>query len=58
MRSSLFIPDAAVIAGAPAARIAAFFELFDGLQVVATGALRGIGDTRHADAGALPRAIG
>ena len=27
-------------------RIAAFFELFDGLQIVATGALRGIGDTR------------
>jgi MATE family multidrug resistance protein len=27
-------------------RIAAFFELFDGLQTVATGALRGLGDTR------------
>jgi MATE family multidrug resistance protein len=27
-------------------RIAAFFQLFDGLQVVATGALRGAGDTR------------
>ena len=27
-------------------RIAAFFELFDGVQVVATGALRGLGDTR------------
>ncbi len=27
-------------------RIAAFFQLFDGLQVVATGALRGTGDTR------------
>jgi len=26
--------------------IAAVFQLFDGLQVVATGALRGIGDTR------------
>jgi len=27
-------------------RIAAFFELFDGLQIVATGALRGLGETR------------
>jgi len=27
-------------------RIAALFQLFDGLQVVATGALRGLGDTR------------
>ena len=27
-------------------RVAAFFQLFDGLQVVATGALRGAGDTR------------
>src|ERR1035441_5496043 len=27
-------------------RIAALFEIFDGLQVVATGALRGLGDTR------------
>ena len=43
----LFIADAAVIgAGTVLLRIAAFFELFDGLQVVATGALRGIGDTR------------
>jgi multidrug resistance protein, MATE family len=42
-----FIADAAVIAqGAVLLRIAAFFELFDGLQVVATGALRGVGDTR------------
>jgi MATE family multidrug resistance protein len=42
-----FISDAAVIAsGVTLLRIAAFFELFDGLQVVATGALRGIGDTR------------
>jgi len=39
--------DAAVVAiGAALLRIAAFFELFDGLQVVATGALRGLGDTR------------
>ncbi len=43
----LFIADPAVIAaGTVLLRIAAFFELFDGLQVVATGALRGIGDTR------------
>jgi MATE family multidrug resistance protein len=42
-----FIDNAAVIsAGAVLLRIAAFFELFDGLQVVATGALRGLGDTR------------
>jgi multidrug resistance protein, MATE family len=27
-------------------RIAAFFQLFDGFQVVTTGALRGLGDTR------------
>jgi MATE family multidrug resistance protein len=43
----LFIHDAAVIAtGSVLLRIAAFFELFDGVQVVATGALRGMGDTR------------
>ena len=43
----LFISDTAVIvAGVTLLRIAAFFELFDGLQVVATGALRGVGDTR------------
>ncbi|HLH19431.1 MAG TPA: MATE family efflux transporter [Bryobacteraceae bacterium] len=43
----VFIADAAVIAsGAVLLRIAAFFELFDGLQIVATGALRGVGDTR------------
>jgi multidrug resistance protein, MATE family len=43
-----FVADAAVIAqGAILLRIAAFFELFDGLQVVATGALRGLGDTRN-----------
>jgi MATE family multidrug resistance protein len=42
-----FIADAAVIAsGAVLLRIAALFELFDGFQVVATGALRGVGDTR------------
>jgi MATE family multidrug resistance protein len=43
----VFISDAAVIAsGALLLRIAAFFELFDGYQIVATGALRGVGDTR------------
>jgi MATE family multidrug resistance protein len=40
------IPDPAVIAaGAVLLRFAAFFQLFDGLQVTATGALRGLGDT-------------
>jgi MATE family multidrug resistance protein len=43
----LYTPDVAVIAGsAGLLRIAALFEIFDGFQVVATGALRGIGDTR------------
>jgi MATE family multidrug resistance protein len=43
----LYSRDAAVIAsGAVLLRIAALFQLFDGLQVVATGALRGWGDTR------------
>ncbi len=43
----LFTPELGVIAGAATLlRIAAFFQLFDGLQVVTTGALRGAGDTR------------
>ncbi len=43
----IFTPDAAVVkAGASLLVVAAFFQLFDGLQVVATGALRGAGDTR------------
>ena len=43
----LYTPEAAVIAAAVTLlRIAALFEIFDGFQVVATGALRGIGDTR------------
>ena len=43
----LYTPEAAVIAASAALlRIAALFEVFDGLQVVATGALRGLGDTR------------
>src|SRR5579863_3580115 len=42
----LFTPDLAIIAAAiPLLRVAAFFQLFDGLQVTATGALRGAGDT-------------
>jgi MATE family multidrug resistance protein len=44
-----FSADPQVIAaGADLLLIAAFFQLFDGLQVVATGALRGAGDTRTA----------
>ncbi len=43
----LFTPDAAIIGAAVVLlRICAFFQLFDGFQVVATGALRGAGDTR------------
>jgi MATE family multidrug resistance protein len=45
----LFTSDAAVVAAAVSLlRIAAIFQLFDGLQGVATGALRGLGDTRTA----------
>jgi MATE family multidrug resistance protein len=43
----LYIGDAAVLScGVVLLRIAAVFELFDGLQAVSTGALRGLGDTR------------
>ncbi len=43
----LFTPEPALItAGVALLRVAAFFQLFDGLQVVGTGALRGAGDTR------------
>jgi MATE family multidrug resistance protein len=43
----IYTSDAAVIAaGAVLLRIAALFQLFDGLQTVSTGALRGLGDTR------------
>jgi len=43
----LFTPDADVIeVGASLLYIAAVFQLFDGLQGVATGALRGAGDVR------------
>ena len=45
----LFSPGAAVVAlGASLLLIAAVFQLFDGLQAVATGVLRGLGDTRSA----------
>lgn len=43
----LYTPDRAVIAsGVPLLFWAAAFQLFDGTQVVSTGALRGLGDTR------------
>jgi multidrug resistance protein, MATE family len=43
----LFSPDPIVIrTGAKLLLVAAAFQLFDGLQTVATGALRGSGDTR------------
>ena len=43
----VFTSDPAVIAnGAVMLQIAALFQLFDGFQVVTTGALRGLGDTR------------
>src|SRR5579864_1357584 len=44
-----FSPDPAVIrVGASLLLVAAAFQLFDGLQVVTTGALRGAGDTKTA----------
>jgi MATE family multidrug resistance protein len=43
----LFTPDPAVVrVGATLLLVAAAFQLFDGVQTVATGALRGSGDTR------------
>jgi MATE family multidrug resistance protein len=43
----LFTPDPAVLqVGAQLLLVAAAFQLFDGLQTVATGALRGAADTR------------
>ena len=43
----IFTDDAATIAlGASLLGIAAIFQLFDGVQVVSTGALRGLGNTR------------
>jgi MATE family multidrug resistance protein len=45
----MFTPDPQVIAASTALlAIAAAFQLFDGAQVVATGALRGMGDTHTA----------
>lgn len=45
----LFQPGEAVVdLGASLLLVAAVFQLFDGLQAVATGALRGLGDTRMA----------
>lgn len=44
--AAFYSSDPAVISvGAALVSIAAFFQIFDGLQVVATGALRGAGDT-------------
>src|SRR5262249_1176502 len=43
----IYSPQAAVVAsGATLLLVCAVFQLFDGLQVVATGALRGAGNTR------------
>ncbi len=43
----VYTPDAELIPAASALLfVAAFFQLFDGMQTVATGALRGAGDTR------------
>jgi len=43
----IYTPDQTVIAAASTLLfVAAFFQLFDGMQTVATGALRGAGDTR------------
>jgi len=43
----LFTPEVEVVATAAAIlKVAAFFQLFDGLQIVVTGSLRGAGDTR------------
>jgi MATE family multidrug resistance protein len=43
----VYTPEAAILpTGIALLRIAAFFQIFDGLQTVVTGALRGAGDTR------------
>jgi len=45
----IYTPDATVVAASAALlMVAAFFQLFDGMQVVSIGALRGTGDTRTA----------
>ena len=47
MIARIFTPDPEVIrVGGMLLLVAAAFQMFDGLQVVATGALRGTGDTR------------
>ena len=46
----LFAPDPEVVGvGVGLLLVAALFQLCDGLQIVATGALRGLGDTRTPD---------
>ena len=50
----IYTPDATVVAASAALlMVAAFFQLFDGMQVVSIGALRGAGDTRTAMLGHL-----
>jgi len=44
--TSVVAPLAVIAAAAAILRVAAFFQLFDGLQIVVTGSLRGAGDTR------------
>jgi MATE family multidrug resistance protein len=47
MSARAFSPDPAVVQiGATLLLVAAAFQLFDGVQVVTTGALRGAGDTK------------
>ena len=44
----VFTADPRVVSvGAGLLAVAAFFQLFDGAQVIATGSLRGVGDTRN-----------
>jgi multidrug resistance protein, MATE family len=44
---SAFTADAGVVGvGVSVLMVAAFFQIFDGIQGVATGILRGLGDTR------------
>jgi MATE family multidrug resistance protein len=50
----IYTPDSTLIAASAALlMVAAFFQLFDGIQVVSIGALRGVGDTRTAMLGHL-----
>jgi len=44
--AAVYSPRLDIAAAVPLLRVAAFFQLFDGLQITATGALRGAGDTR------------